>query len=155
MRVEGFDEEWDPRIGKETARTRKSAYQYVRYFFISGAMTIVVAFTAMMSRTIPLWLSILISAVIVTWLFFVVLAWSTFSIRMKRAGRQAYEYLGRPPQLRKGIFPPVMLVDSGRFDSHMALKGIPPKGDYVPMHDPATDRILAKRTKRDQAQGWK
>ncbi|WP_427170528.1 hypothetical protein [Arthrobacter sp. 92] len=153
MRTEEFDAEWDPRIGPEAARARQSAYQYVRYFFASGAATIAVAFTAGVSRTMPLWLSILISVVIVTWLFFVVLTWSTFSIRMKRAGRLTYEYLGKPPQLHKGIFPPVMLVDAGRFDSHMALKGIPLKGGYVPMHDPATDRILAKRNKQDRARG--
>ncbi|GAP53792.1 hypothetical protein AHiyo6_03570 [Arthrobacter sp. Hiyo6] len=93
MRTEEFDAEWDPRIGPEAARARQSAYQYVRYFFASGAATIAVAFTAGVSRTMPLWLSILISVVIVTWLFFVVLTWSTFSIRMKRAGRLTYEYL--------------------------------------------------------------
>lgn len=153
MRIEESDEEWDPRIGKEAARTRKSAYQYVRYFFISGAITIAVAFIAVMSRTMPLWLSILISVVIVTWLFFVVLAWSTFSTRMRRAGHQAYEYLGRPPQLRKGVFPPAMLRDVLRFDSCIALKGISPKGNYVPTYDPGTARILAKRNKPDRAQG--
>lgn len=107
---------------------RKSAYQYVRYFFISGAVTIAVAFIAVMSRAMPLWLSILISVVVLTWVFFVILAWSTFSIRMKRAGRLTYEYLGRPPQVRKGIFPPVMLRDPARSDSHMALRGYLPRG---------------------------
>ncbi|WP_284982326.1 hypothetical protein [Arthrobacter sp. efr-133-TYG-118] len=151
MSITEPDDEWDPRIGKEAARMRQGAYQHVRYFFISGAVTIAMAFIAMMSQAMPLWLSVLSSVVVLTWVFFVILAWSTFSVRMKRAGRLTYEYLGRPPQLRKGIFPPVMLREPARFDSHMALRGIPPKGNYVPIRDAATDRILAKRNKHDRA----
>ena len=71
---------------------------------------------------------------------------------MRRAGRQAYDYLGRPPQLRKQILPPAMLRDVLRFDSCIALNGKSPKGHYVPTYDPGTARILTKRNRPDQAQ---
>lgn len=81
-------------------------------------------------------------------------AWPTLTEPGIPRGRMTFVYLGRPEQLRKGIFPSVMLRDPARFDSYMAVNGVPPKGGYVPAKDPATERILATRHKRDQAQGW-
>jgi hypothetical protein len=93
----------------------------------------VVAVIAVVMREMPLLLSILVSISVAQLLAVTILTWSTFSIRRRRAGRQAYEHLDRPPQLRKGIFPPAMLRDPLRFDSFMALKGIAPKGGDTPI----------------------
>ena len=93
-----FNEDWEPRIGREAAQTLKSAYQYIRLFFVVWAVVLVIAVAAMLSRTMPLWFSVLGTAAVVALLSVAVLAFGTFSIRRKRAGRQAWEYLGRPPQ---------------------------------------------------------
>ncbi|WP_138418859.1 DUF2207 domain-containing protein [Sinomonas gamaensis] len=123
-------EDWEPRIGSEAARTLKSAYQYIRLFFIVWAIVLGIAVAAMLSRTMPLWFSILGTVAIVVLLLVTIFAFSTFSIRRKRAGRQAWEYLGRPPQCHQHRILRFALRNPEVFDNYLAEKGIPPRRNY-------------------------
>ncbi|MFF2345953.1 hypothetical protein [Pseudarthrobacter sp. NPDC058119] len=131
-----FSEDWEPRIGRVAANTLKSAAQYLRYFFILWPIVIAILFAAMLTRTMPDWLATLMLSTVALW--FVVAFWSfgTFSIRRKRAGRQAWEYLGRPPQLRQRRVLRFALRDPEVFDNYLAEKGIPPKGNYASLASP-------------------
>lgn len=126
-----FIEDWEPRIGHKAARTLKSAGQYTRYFFILWPIVITVLFAAMLSQTMPDWLGTVMLSTVALW--FVVAFWSfgTFSIRRKRAGRQAWEYLGRPPQLRQRRVLRYALRSPEVFDNYLAEKGIPSRGNYA------------------------
>lgn len=140
-----FHEVWDPRIGSHAADTLASAYQFVPHFFISAGAAFVVALMAMATDPQPLWLSILISAASLTWVFFAFLTLWTNSSRRKRAARQVFEYLGRPTACRKNKFPAVMLQNSQRFDNYLVMKGIPQPGNYKSRAVPKAYTVAAKR----------
>jgi len=125
-----FTKDWEPRIGPEATKTLKSADQYTRYFFILWPIVIAILFAAMLSRTIMDWLGTIMLFTVALW--FVVAFWSfgTYSIRRKRAGRQAWEYLGRPAQLRQRRVLRYALRDPEVFDNYLAEKGVRPKGSY-------------------------
>lgn len=131
MKDSVFNETWEPRIGTKAAELLLSAYQYVPHFFISLGVALLSLFEAMAVRPVPLWLSILGSVAILTWIFFAILASWTNSSRRKRAAREAFEYLGRPAQCRKNTFPSLMLQNSQRFDNFLVMKGIPQRGNYT------------------------
>lgn len=133
---EVLTEDWEPRIGQEATETLKSAYQFIRLFFVVWAVLLVVPVAAVLSRTMPVWLSIVIMVSLIVMFSVTVLAFGTFSIRRKRAGRQAWEYLGRPPQLHQRRVLRYALRDPEVFDNYLAQKGITPRGNYPSLASP-------------------
>ncbi|MFF2346869.1 hypothetical protein [Pseudarthrobacter sp. NPDC058119] len=133
---EVLTEDWEPRIGQEATQTLKSAYQFIRLFFVAWAVLLVVPVAAMISRTIPVWFSIVIMVSLIVLFSVTVLAFGTFSIRRKRAGRQAWEYLGRPPQLHQRRVLRYAMRDPEVFDNYLAEKGISPRGNYPSLASP-------------------
>ncbi|MDQ0028780.1 hypothetical protein [Arthrobacter bambusae] len=145
-----FTEEWEPRIGQEAALTLRSAYKYIRFFFLVWVVVLVVPVAAMLSPTMPFWFSILGSVAIVALFSVTALAFGTFSIRRKRAGRQAWEYLGKPPQLRQRRVLRYALRSPEVFDNYLAQKGIAPKGNYPSL---ASTQAIAKARRKYQSPG--
>ena len=145
-----FIEDWEPRIGLKATHTLKSAYRFIRLFFVVWAVMLVVPIAAVLSRTMPLWFSIVIVVSLVVLLSVTVLALGTFSIRRKRAGRQAWEYLGRPPQLRQRRVLRYALRDPEVFDNYLAEKGIPPRGNYASL---ASQKATAIGLRKYQSPG--
>jgi hypothetical protein len=145
MKDSAPDENWEPRIGKAASDTLLGANHYAPYLFITlGAMFVIMLLTAIINP-IPLWLGILMTVGVLAVIFFFLLtAFSSWS-RSERAGRQAFEFLGRPPQCGKGTFPAVMLKDYQRFDNYLVANGIPQKGCYTSIAEPQAYRIAAKR----------
>lgn len=131
-----FAEDWQPRIGHEATETLKNAGQYTRYFFILWPVLIAIFIGASLSRTMPLWFGIVIVATVALWIAAAFWSFGTFSIRRKRAGRQAWEYLGRPPQLHQRRVLRYALRDPEVFDNYLAQKGIPPRGNYASLASP-------------------
>ncbi|MEZ2390190.1 hypothetical protein AB6813_11690 [bacterium RCC_150] len=139
-------EHWEPRIGSEATQTLKSAYQYIRLFFVVWAVMLLIPIAAVLSPSMPLWFSIVIVVAIVVLLSVTALAFGRFSIRRKRAGRQAWEYLGRPAQCRQKRTFRFALRDPEVFDNYLAEKGIP-RGNY-PSLASATAIEKGNRAKR-------
>ena len=148
-----FTEDWEPRIGQEATKTLKSAGQYTRYFFILWPIVIAILVAAMLSRTMPDWLGNVMLSTVALW--FVVAFWSfgTFSIRRKRAGRQAWGYLGKPPQLRQRRVLRYALRSPEVFDNYLAGKGIPPRGNYASLASPKATATGLRKNPRPGGSG--
>lgn len=136
VRSDIFAEDWAPRIGPEAAQTLRNAPQYTRFFFILWPLVIAIFVAATLSPMMPFGFSIVIVAAVALWITVAIWSFGTMSLRRKRAGRQAWEYLGRPLQLHKRRVLRYALRDPEVFDNYLAQKGIAPRGNYPSLASP-------------------
>lgn len=147
-----FKAAWEPRIGPEATLNLWNAREFIPLFWISWAAGFATVLVALATRTMPLWLSIVGSVAILAWVLFVPLTWVTYSIRVRRAARQAYDYLGRPPQFPRGKIQNLVLRDIATFDTNLVYLGIPPRGQYASVAGPAAFVARAKREARTRGE---
>lgn len=144
------DEHLMPRVGPEAARTLLRMSQFFPLFIVS---TIVMAVTVLSIAPIPnppLWTVFVGEAAILLYMSSILLLVITRAVRMRKAGRQAYEYLGRPKQCRRGTVPYGVLRDIPTFDSWMVEEGIPQRGDYESLAGPKAYERAARKSAKQQ-----
>ncbi|WP_415854375.1 LapA family protein [Sinomonas sp. G460-2] len=103
--IERVEQNVAPRMGEDAAWTMLSASQYLPHFLVGIGLNVVWPLIGIATGRMPLWLSIAGSVCMLIGFVGTVLLFSTHLVRVRRAARQAYEYLGRPLQCRHGMVP--------------------------------------------------
>lgn len=151
--IERLEQNVASRMGEDAAWTMLSASQYLPHFLVGIGLNVVWPLIGIATGRMPLWLSIVGSVCMLIGFAGTVLLFSTHLVRVRRAARQAYEYLGRP-QCRRGMVPRYVMTSLAAFDSWMVINGIPQRGDYESLADPRSYEIAERRrAKREASRG--